>query len=87
MKYNTACKFFLLLVCRRKKLIMLSRVNLLPLEKNGSVPGSEMAQSEYWRQGKVEEQRAVILKSGFEVLGSNTVFFHEIIQISPVFSG
>ncbi len=33
------------------------------------------------------EQRAVILNLAFEVLGGNSMFFQEIIQISPVFSG
>lgn len=53
MKYNTACKFLLLLVCRRKKQSMLSRENLLPLEKKGSAPGSEMVLREYLREGKI----------------------------------
>ena len=53
MKYNTACKFLLLLVFRRKKLSMLSRENLIPLEKNVSAPGSEILQREYPAAGKI----------------------------------
>jgi hypothetical protein len=33
------------------------------------------------------EQQALMVSLKFEVLGSNPMLFHEIIEISPVFSG
>jgi len=82
MEYNTLCKFLYLLGSSEQKLIIFSRekkrYQLLSVrfyrKKSSELIDSEKAGS-------------LILKLVFEVLRSNIMFFHEIIQVSTVFSG
>ncbi len=50
-------------------------------------PGNQVSAGILMSVGKWVQVQAEDFASALEVLGNNLVFFHEIIEISPVFSG
>lgn len=74
MQYNTALgKYPYRAVCNRPKMV--------------KEPGSSGLSGKEAGKEKGERQQAEIASSEFEVLGNNVIFFHEIIEVSPVFAG
>lgn len=84
MQYNTSCKLFYPCGPNATEVyMMIPRENRVRQKKQAIqiVPGIAV------RRGKWVEQEIGIVDSGLVILRANTMLFHEIIQISPVFSG